>query len=171
MRRVMACGIIGTYLLMLVFGLFSHALGYKSTDHVGMYFLVWDMYCGWCGYEVRHHIVAQGESGQYYELSPPPWGDFVAFGAAGRHDYDCSASFTGTLTIRRPMSFSHTSPAVTNSLRMVSRCRPVMRSVDRTEQPSMRSCRTFSTVASGIVVPLTRSAGVSLYVRLHGRQR
>lgn len=98
MRRVMACGVIGTYLLMLVFGLFSHALGYKSSDHVGMYFLVWDMYCGWCGYEVRHHIIAQGESGQYYELTPPPWGEFVAFGSAGRHDYDCSTSFTGTLT-------------------------------------------------------------------------
>ena len=66
MRRWMACGVIGTYLLVLVFGLFSHALGYKSTEHVGMYFLVWDMYCGWCGYEVRHHVIAQGESGQYY---------------------------------------------------------------------------------------------------------
>ena len=97
MRRWMAGGFIGTYLLMLVFGLFSHALGYKSSSHVGMYFLVWDMYCGWCGYEVRHHIIAQGESGQYYEVTPPPWGEFVPFGSAERHHYDCSAAFTGTI--------------------------------------------------------------------------
>ncbi len=97
MRRVMACGFIGTYLLMLGVGLFSHALGYKSTAHVGMYFLVWDMYCGWCGYEIRHHVIAQGESGQYYEVTPPPWGEFVPFGSANRHDYDGSASFTGAI--------------------------------------------------------------------------
>jgi hypothetical protein len=96
MRRVMVCGFIGTYLLMLVFGLFSHALGYKSTDHVGMYFLVWDMYCGWGGYEIRHHIIAEGESGQYYDVTPP-WGEFVPFGSAGRHDYDASTSFTAVI--------------------------------------------------------------------------
>jgi hypothetical protein len=48
------------------------------------------------------------------------------------------------------MSFSHFSPAVTNSLRIVSRCRPLMRSAERTEQSSMRSWRTFSTFSSGI---------------------
>jgi len=97
MRRLIACAVIGTYLSMLAFGLFSHALGYKSTDHVGMYFLIWDMYCGWCGHEVRHHIIAEGESGQYYEVTPPPWGEFVPFGSAERHNYDGSASFTGTI--------------------------------------------------------------------------
>ena len=97
MRRLMACGVIGSYLLMLGFGLFSHALGYKSTDHVGMYFLIWDMYCGWCGHEIRHHIIAKGESGQFYEVTPPPWGEFVPFGSAERHHYDGSASFTGAI--------------------------------------------------------------------------
>ena len=98
MRRLIVCGVIGSYLLMLGFGLFSHALGYKSTSHVGMYFLVWDMYCGWGAYETRSHVIAVGESGQYYEITPPPWGEFVPFGSAERHTYDSSASFTGILT-------------------------------------------------------------------------
>ncbi len=97
MRRLMACGVISTYLLMLAIGLFSHALGYKPNGHVGMYFLVWDMYCGWCGYEIRHHVIAEGESGQYYEVTPPPWGEFVPYGSAGRQHYDSSAAFTGIL--------------------------------------------------------------------------
>ncbi len=97
MRRLIVCGVIGSYLLMLGFGLFSHALGYKSTSHVGMYFLVWDMYCGWGAYETRSHVIAEGESGQYYEITPPPWGEFVPFGSAERHTYDSSASFTGIL--------------------------------------------------------------------------
>jgi hypothetical protein len=97
MRRWMAGGCIGTYLLILVFGLMSHALGYQTNSHVGMYFIVWDMYCGWCGYEVRHHIIAQGDSGQYYEVTPAPWGEFVPFGSAERHHYDGAASFTGTI--------------------------------------------------------------------------
>ncbi len=97
MRRWMATGVIGTYLLLLAFGLFSHTLGYKSSDHVGMYFWVWDMYCGWCGYEIRHHVIAEGASGQYYQITPPPWGEFVPFGSAERHHYDGAASFTGVM--------------------------------------------------------------------------
>ncbi len=72
MRRGIVIGFIVCYLLVLGFGIFSHALGYKSTDHVGMYYLIWDMYCGWSGYEYRQHLVAQGVSGQQYELTPAP---------------------------------------------------------------------------------------------------
>ena len=98
MRRLIACGVIGVYLFALAFGVFSHAVGYKSSSHVGMYFIVWDMYCGWSGYEVRHHIIAEGESGKYYELTPPPWGEFVPFGSAERHHYDGSTVYTGQIT-------------------------------------------------------------------------
>lgn len=97
MRRGIVIGFIVCYLLILGFGIFSHALGYKSTDHVGMYYLIWDMYCGWSGYEYRQHLVAQGVSGQQYELTPAPWGEFVPFGSTVRHNYDGSAVFTGTL--------------------------------------------------------------------------
>lgn len=97
MRRwIVGCG-ISVYLFVLSFGLFSHALGYRSTDHVGMYYIIWDMYCGWCGYELRHHLVAEGVSGNYYELTPAPWGEFRPFGSAERHNYDGSTAFTGTL--------------------------------------------------------------------------
>ena len=98
MRRKIACGVIGAYLLTLGFGLFSHVLGYKSNTHVAMYFVVWDMYCGWCGYEVRHHIIAQGKSGEYYDLSPP-WGEFVPFGSAKRCYYDSNCLFTPQLAL------------------------------------------------------------------------
>ncbi len=97
MRRLMACVFIGSYLSLLGFGLISHVLGYKQSDHVGMYFIIWDMYCGWCGHEVRHHIIAEGESGEYYEVTPAPWGEFTPFGSIDRHHYDGYAAFTGTL--------------------------------------------------------------------------
>lgn len=97
MRRIAACTVIVTYLAVLGFGLISHAVGFKSTDHVGMYFLIWDMYCGWSGYELRHHLVAEGASGQYYELTPVPWGEFTPFGSAPRTSYDNSASFTDAI--------------------------------------------------------------------------
>lgn len=97
MRRGIVIGFIVCYLLVLGFGIFSHALGYKSTDHVGMYYIIWDMYCGWSGYEYRQHLVAQGVSGQQYELTPAPWGEFVPFGSTVRHNYDGSAVFTDTL--------------------------------------------------------------------------
>ncbi len=41
MRRGIVIGFIVCYLLVLGFGIFSHALGYKSTDHVGMYYIIW----------------------------------------------------------------------------------------------------------------------------------
>ncbi len=97
MKRCAAGMVIATYLAVLGFGLVSHTIGYKSTDHVGMYFLIWDMYCGWGGYEVREHMIAEGVSGQYYELTPVPWGEFVPFGSAPRSSYDGTASFTGAI--------------------------------------------------------------------------
>jgi len=97
MRRGIVIGLIVCYLMTLGFGIFSHALGYKSSDHVGMYYIIWDMYCGWSGYEMRQHVVAEGVSGQLYELTPVPWGEFVPFGSAERHNYDGMASFTGPM--------------------------------------------------------------------------
>lgn len=94
MRRLLACLFIGIYLSALTFGLFSHTVGYQSGMHVGMYFFVWDMYCGWGGHEIRHHLIARGESGQYYELTPSPWGEFVPYGSAERHHYDGAARHT-----------------------------------------------------------------------------
>jgi hypothetical protein len=58
-----------------------------------MYFIVWDMFCGWSAYETRLHVVGEGDSGTYYRLSPSPWGSFVPYGSAERQDYDIAGQF------------------------------------------------------------------------------
>jgi hypothetical protein len=46
------------------------------------------MFCGWSTYEVRYHLIAEGESGTYYRLAPAPWDEFRPFGDLHRHQYD-----------------------------------------------------------------------------------
>ena len=87
MRRFGRYLAIVSYIGVLLFGLARHTLNHRAHDHVGMYFIVWDMYCGWNAWETRNHILAQGDSGTWYDASPP-WGDFVPFGSASRRDYD-----------------------------------------------------------------------------------
>lgn len=82
---------IASYLGLLGFGLSSHALTFLKSAHVGMYFIVWDMYCGWSAFENRTHVIGEGDSGQYYELSPGPWGGLQPFSSADRKDYDIHA--------------------------------------------------------------------------------
>src|SRR5579863_1584482 len=79
---------IGVYLVALAFGFFAHMCDVATACHPIMYFLVYDMFCGWAGFEGRMHIVGEGESGKYYELAPPPWGEFHPYGFIARHHYD-----------------------------------------------------------------------------------
>jgi len=79
---------IATYLLALGFGFVSHAFDVKSGFHPAMYFLVWDMFCGWAGYEGRMRVIGEGESGKFYELAPAPWGEFHPYGYISRQHYD-----------------------------------------------------------------------------------
>ena len=94
MKQKLAAGIIVCYLGTLAFGVVSHALQYRQSSHPGMYFIVWDMFCGWAGYETRLHIIGEGESGQYYELAPGPWKEIRPYGDLARHHYDSYASHT-----------------------------------------------------------------------------
>ena len=89
MKRVTIPLFIVGYLGVLVFGLFAHALNYNTTKHPAMYFLVWDMYCGWSAYETRVHVIGEGVSGNYYQLTPGPWGKITPYGDHDRraHDY------------------------------------------------------------------------------------
>ncbi|MCA8983626.1 MAG: hypothetical protein KDA76_07690 [Planctomycetaceae bacterium] len=88
MKRIAATLVICCYLGALGWGVFAHTLSVGNASHPVMYYLVWDMFCGWSGYETRHHIVAEGESGAHYLLNPAPWGEFRPYGSAHRPDYD-----------------------------------------------------------------------------------
>lgn len=80
------------YLAALAFGVATHAVGWNVGNKAAMYFFVWDMYGGYSPFEERRHLLAEGESGTFYDLSPP-WGEFVPFGAAERGTYDFNALF------------------------------------------------------------------------------
>jgi hypothetical protein len=79
---------ITTYLGALLFGFVTHAFDIYSGFHPAMYFLVWDMFCGWAGYEGRMQVIGEGESGKFYELAPAPWGEFHPYGYIPRQHYD-----------------------------------------------------------------------------------
>lgn len=93
MRRWASSLFIAAYLGALGFGVFSHAFTFLKGAHPAMYFLVWDMYCGWSAYESRLHVLGEGESGRYYQLAPGPWSDFRPFGSVSRQNYDVFAQF------------------------------------------------------------------------------
>lgn len=88
MKRWLTHLAIVAYLGTLFCGVAAHAVGYKVGAHPGMYFIVWDMFCGWSSYESRNIIVGQGESGNFYQLAPPPWGEYHPYASLGRHHYD-----------------------------------------------------------------------------------
>lgn len=74
MKRWMVNCLIGAYLSALAWGTFAHTFSYNPQCHPLMYYVVWDMYSMWTAYESRLHIIGEGKSGRFYELSPPPWG-------------------------------------------------------------------------------------------------
>lgn len=88
MKRWLAIGTIATYLSVMFYGVAAHALNYKPNSHPSMYFIVWDMFCGWSAFSNRIHVIAEGESGRYYEVTPSPWGEIKPFGDLERHHYD-----------------------------------------------------------------------------------
>ena len=88
MKRLATVLFILAYIGSLGWGIVAHAVKYKASSHPAMYFVVWDMFCGWSAYANRTQIIAEGESGRYYEVSPPPWGELTPFGAIERRHYD-----------------------------------------------------------------------------------
>ncbi len=96
MKRCLSRSFIVGYLLLLGYGFVSHTFQYKHNDHLGMYFIVWDMFCGWDAFEMRKHLIAEGESGQYYDLSAP-WKEFNPYLEAERRHFDSWGFFSGYL--------------------------------------------------------------------------
>ncbi len=97
MKRWLVSLVIGSYLGSLGYGIACHALDFNTAAHPSMYFVVWDMFCGWSAYSNRLHLVAEGESGRYYEVGPGPWSNFHPYGNLPRHHYDPFLNHTGSL--------------------------------------------------------------------------
>ena len=87
-RTTGASFVIVGYLGILMHGVVCHALQFRVNAHPLMYFTVWDMFCGWSGWSFRNHIIAEGESGRYYRLTPTPWGEYHPYSNLGREHYD-----------------------------------------------------------------------------------
>ncbi len=91
-RRAPAIAFIALYLGILGYGILAHMFSVGTGSHVGMYYIVWDMFCGWSGWEQRHHLIAEGQSGQFYDITVAPWGDVRPYGPRERVHYDVYAS-------------------------------------------------------------------------------
>lgn len=99
MKRLLATAFIGSYLTILLLGLGSHTLGFGVASHPAMYWIVWDMFCGWATYASQVHLLGEGESGKYYELAPGPWGGFKPWGDMDRANYDVLGTHCGQLAL------------------------------------------------------------------------
>lgn len=106
-RVWLASSFIVVYLTVLSYGLFCHTFKWKSGAHPAMYYVVWDMFCGWAAHEFRHHAIAEGVSGTYYQVLPGPWGELQPFGDLGRHHYDANAATPGKLALNVLRHTSH----------------------------------------------------------------
>ncbi len=96
MKRWLVNLFIAGYLSVLGYGLAAHYVSYNVYASLAMYYIVWDMYCGWDCFETRRHLVAEGESGTYYDASPY-WRELCPFGADERRHYDYDATHSGTI--------------------------------------------------------------------------
>lgn len=88
MKRWLAKLTIGLYLTMTFLGIAAHAMNFGTGTHPAMYYFVWDMFCGWSAHEIRYHLLAEGESGTYYDITEPPWHSFCPYGDLPRTQYD-----------------------------------------------------------------------------------
>lgn len=103
MKKWLAGTFICAYLGALTVGFLAHLFSVGILAHPGMYFIVWDMFCGWSAHSSEIHVIAEGESGDFYRLTPAPWGEFVPFATLERQHYDVNnlyAAKMGVNTLR-----------------------------------------------------------------------
>ena len=93
-RKFFVVAFIGLYIGCLAWGTAAHTLKLGANLGPINYFVVWDMFCGWSAWDLRKHFIAQGASGQYYEVTEP-WGAFHPFGNLPRIQYDATGDLTG----------------------------------------------------------------------------
>jgi len=99
MKRWLVSTFITVYLGALTFGLVCHTFATHTGSHPMMYFVVWDMFCGWTAYATETQVVGEGESGRYYELAPGPWGGFQAWGTLHRPNFDVFLNHTKDIAL------------------------------------------------------------------------
>ena len=85
-RLAINLGIVG-YVGALGLGLALHGLNMTGKSSLPAYFVVWDMFCHWNGYESRVRYVGEGVSGQRYELQADALGPYL-HGPIARDHYD-----------------------------------------------------------------------------------
>ena len=91
---------IGGYVGLLGVGVASHAMGFGTGAHPLMYYIVWDMFCGWSAQSYRTHVLAEGESGTWYDAGVGPWDEarpFRPYGDLPRLDYDIDGAHAARL--------------------------------------------------------------------------
>jgi hypothetical protein len=88
MKRYFLNAGICVYLAAVTFGFLCVASQVRFFS-VPMYFLTFDMYAGWSGYDAKMQVIGEGESGRFYRLSPGPWGEFDPYSSRlSRQCYD-----------------------------------------------------------------------------------
>jgi hypothetical protein len=107
MKRILTVAFIVCYISTLTYGNVCHLLRHGQATHSMMYMIVWDMFCGWAAYDSRVHIIAEGESETFYDLTQPPWGELHAFGYIGRENYDQFNTHLGTIALNVLQHTSH----------------------------------------------------------------
>jgi hypothetical protein len=88
MKRILVVAFMAFYVGALTYGNVCHLVQEGKSSHPMMYFLIWDMFCGWTAFDSRIHLVAEGESGKYYNVTHPPYGELHPYGYIGRENYD-----------------------------------------------------------------------------------
>ena len=86
-KLLLASAFITSYVGILSWGIVAHALKVGLCGNTLTYFVVWDMFCGWSAWDSRTHVIAEGASGEFYDIREP-WGEFHPFGHVARIHYD-----------------------------------------------------------------------------------
>jgi hypothetical protein len=105
MRRWCVGIFITAYLTALTGGLACQTLRVGLSSHPGMYFILWDMYCGWAAYNSKYRAIAEGVSGTCYDLNPAPWGTFKPYDTQDRYQYSTA---TGWMAKAAAHTVAHT---------------------------------------------------------------
>ena len=98
--RLAVNSLIAGYLGSLAIGLALHAWQLPGHNTLPGYFVVWDMFCNWTGYENRVRFIGEGESGRHYDLLAADIHSPRLHGSEHRAHYDYSGRHTPLVASR-----------------------------------------------------------------------